>query len=65
MKTRKMSEDEYRELCGEYAGICLACGAIKFSGVEPDAEDYECEHCDKKKVCGIEQALMLGAIEIA
>ena len=40
-------------------GFCLACGD-EASGVEPDAEGYECESCGKPKVYGAEQILLLG-----
>jgi hypothetical protein len=38
----------------EYNGVC-----------EPDARDYECESCGEMKVHGIEEAVLMGAIEIA
>jgi len=44
-------------------GFCLHCGAMKV-GVEPDAENYECDRCRRRKVYGLEQLLMLGLIEI-
>ena len=59
-----MSEDDYTEHCDSYNGVCLGCGEIRFSGVEPDAEDYPCEECGEMRVCGVEQALLLGRIEV-
>ena len=44
-------------------GICLACGAIN-DGVEPDASDYECEHCHANEVMGIEDALIMGYVDL-
>ncbi len=60
-----MTEDAYREHCEEDNGICLACGEIRNGGTEPDAEEYECEDCGAFKVCGIEQALVMGRIEFS
>lgn len=52
-----MTEEEYLSNTEEMNGVCLCCGAIK-EGVEPDAEDYECDECEQMKVFGIEQALL-------
>ena len=43
--------------CGEYIGICIACGEEQ-EGVEPDARKYECESCGANKVYGAEELLM-------
>lgn len=40
-------------------GYCLACGEEAY-GVEPDARKYNCESCDKPKVYGAEELLMMG-----
>jgi len=34
-------------------GFCIYCGADQ-SGVEPDAENYNCESCNQPGVCGAE-----------
>lgn len=44
-------------------GICLACGEIQ-SGCEPDARNYECECCGEKKVFGLQEAMLMGAINL-
>lgn len=44
-------------------GICLACGEIQ-DGVEPDARGYECDCCEKRRVYGIEEALMMGFVTL-
>lgn len=44
-------------------GVCLACGELAY-GVEPDACGYECECCEKRKVFGLEQAVLMGLVEI-
>lgn len=65
-KVFTITEEEYHRLRDEEnGGICLACGAIHDSGVEPDAENYKCEQCGQHEVAGIEQALILGRIDIA
>ena len=38
-------------------GICTACGEEQF-GVEPDAENYECESCGKHEIFGAEQLML-------
>lgn len=38
-------------------GFCTACGA-EAEGVEPDAEDYECEHCGESAVQGADNLLV-------
>jgi hypothetical protein len=58
------TEAEYRLACDEYWGCCVKCGAIQFGGVEPDAEKYECEECNKEAVYGIEQLMMYGRVKI-
>jgi hypothetical protein len=32
--------------------------------VEPDAERYECDECERHAVYGLEQALLMGRIDI-
>lgn len=39
-------------------GFCTACGA-EACGVEPDAENYECESCGENAVFGAEQLLFM------
>jgi hypothetical protein len=38
-------------------GACTACGASA-DGVEPDAEDYDCEVCGEAAVCGCEHLMI-------
>lgn len=60
----KITEEEFRDGCENYNGICLDCGEIQFGGCEPDAEGYKCESCEANAVCGFEQALIIGRIDI-
>jgi len=54
-------ESEYKEAREEYHGWCTGCREItNFGGVEPDAENYECDSCGKPKVFGIDTALIMG-----
>lgn len=39
-------------------GICIACGEDR-DGCEPDATEYTCEVCGKKKVYGAEELLFM------
>jgi hypothetical protein len=38
-------------------GFCLACGEDA-EGCEPDARNYECEHCGERRVYGAEELLI-------
>lgn len=38
-------------------GFCNACG-IDVEGVEPDAQNYECESCGESEVFGAEEFLI-------
>jgi hypothetical protein len=65
MKTRyRMTAGEYMQLHEDGAGICEACGRVQACGIEPDAEDYECEHYGEYAVLGMEEDLLRGRIEI-
>jgi hypothetical protein len=37
-------------------GFCKACGE-EAMGCEPDAQNYECEHCGKRQVFGAAELL--------
>jgi hypothetical protein len=39
-------------------GFCIACGE-ETDGVEPDARDYPCEHCERSAVFGAEEILFM------
>lgn len=45
----------------ENVGFCLDCGNEQM-GVEPDAENYECEACGAKRVFGAEQILIMEVL---
>ena len=64
MKNIKMTEAKFLDACDRSNGLCLKCNEIQEGGCEPDAEGYECSACGEMAVCGIEQALILGRIDI-
>lgn len=43
-------------------GFCIACGEQSDNGVEPDAENYECDSCGRPEVYGAEQILIMGLV---
>ena len=57
----KMTEHEFKELDNDYLGLCLACGEVNDS-CEPDARNYTCENCEKEKVFGSSEIMMMGKI---
>ena len=59
-----IAEAHYRDLRESYSGICLHCHAIKHGDVEPDAENYKCEDCGKKRMFGIEQLVISGVLQV-
>jgi len=61
----KMTMGEYQDACHDYEGYCKKCDEItKFSGCEPDAEEYECPECGEFSVYGIEEAMIMGWIDV-
>jgi len=44
------------------SGFCTECGAER-DGCEPDARNYECPECGKRKVFGAEELLLMGMVE--
>lgn len=40
-------------------GICTECGASR-DGCEPDARNYPCEECGKRKVFGASELVLMG-----
>jgi hypothetical protein len=60
----QVTEAEFKDHCEGDDGICLACGEWQEGGVEPDAEKYVCEACEKPAVYGCEQALIIGRLDL-
>ena len=68
LERKRMNSNRIIEVTMEDAmdgtiGVCLACGMDAY-GVEPDARNYKCEDCGKCEVFGIEEAALMGRIEI-
>jgi predicted RNA-binding Zn-ribbon protein involved in translation (DUF1610 family) len=57
---RVMAAVERQRSSLDVPGVCIACGA-EVGGVEPDAEEYECECCGEEAVYGAEQLLIMMA----
>ena len=56
-----VSEDD---LWAGNVGVCISCGEFASDGVEPDARKYHCEACGQDTVYGLEEALLMGFIDI-
>jgi hypothetical protein len=58
----KMTEEEYREHEDRMTGLCDSCGEER-EMCEPDARNYDCEHCGENMVFGVPELLMMGQVE--
>ena len=45
-------------------GGCMACGELKYGGVEPDARGYECDECGDSEVYGLEELVIMGQLNL-
>lgn len=60
-----LTEKEYTAHSDAYDGYCRTCNAITREGdTEPDAARYKCPDCGALDCFGIEQALLVGFIDI-
>jgi predicted RNA-binding Zn-ribbon protein involved in translation (DUF1610 family) len=60
-----LSREEFREHREDYDGYCTTCEEVtRYGETEPDAEEYECPQCGQDTCYGIEQALLLGYLEV-
>lgn len=65
MKSMEMTEDDFRDYRNSYDGYCTVCNDVtRYGGTEPDAENYECHECGAMTAMGIENAMIMGHIEI-
>jgi hypothetical protein len=61
----KLTDEDYWRLSNRGAGLCRSCGDLDDSGcVEPDARHYRCEACDEREVFGLEEAMVMGLVEV-
>jgi hypothetical protein len=63
-KKFQIDQRSYERLSSDGGGICLSCGEITDTGVEPDAKGYKCSQCSERKLTGLEQALIMGRITL-
>jgi len=63
-RVKLITEQEYLASNTEQAGFCSNCQEFTQNGVEPDAQNYNCEECGESTVMGTEQALVMGLIDI-
>jgi hypothetical protein len=64
MKIQSISSEELQEAMYDGGnGICLECGETT-TGVEPDARGYRCSSCNNYSVYGIEEAMLMGMLDI-
>lgn len=62
--TVRFSKSDIQVFLEDGAGFCSLCQDITAeSGIEPDAEEYQCEVCDGYYLMGVENAIILGLIE--
>lgn len=63
---KSLTDDVIMDACERHSmtlddpGFCLICGQ-EASGVEPDAENYQCESCGAEQVFGSYQLLIVIA----
>lgn len=62
LRTFDIDEETYADLSESGGGVCLSCGDMPESGIEPDARNYECDCCGERQVFGLEEALIMGRI---
>ncbi len=60
---KKFSVSEEEMFADNNEGICLACGERQ-GGCEPDAQNIQCESCGEPQVCGIEEAVLMGKVDV-
>lgn len=61
----KMTDEQYTQHHNRSNGYCETCDDVTHTGgIESDAEELECPECEHNTVCGIEQAMLAGFIEI-
>ena len=60
-----MTRSEFHQHANDFDGYCVSCEEVtRHSETEPDAEGYECPQCGGLTCYDIEQALILGYIEV-
>lgn len=60
----KLTVNQYMSAQDNYEGYCTSCDLLTRDSTEPDAENYNCPECEEHTVMGVDNALMMGLIEI-
>lgn len=61
----QLTLEQVQDHSRDYDGFCTFCNAVtRWGDTEPDAENYECPECEAQSCFGIEQAVIMGLIEI-
>ena len=58
-----LTEQQFFNASENYTGFCLACGKTQ-GETEPDARKYTCNGCNKPKVYGLEELMIIGLINL-
>jgi hypothetical protein len=62
--TVRYSKSDIEIYLEDNAGFCTNCKEVtEESGIEPDAEEYQCGCCDGPYLEGFENALICGHVE--
>lgn len=62
----QLTDEQFKMHCRDYDGYCTVCDDItRWGDTEPDAEGYPCEECGEDSCYGIEQAMILGHVEVS
>ncbi len=63
--TLDLTPSEYQDHDDSNDGYCVQCNAITRSGdTEPDAREYPCPDCNGTNCYGIQEALLMGKLNI-
>lgn len=63
-KKLRITMDEFNDLRDANDGFCVKCGKINEGFHEPDAENYECSHCEERESFGMDTLFMNGTVQL-
>lgn len=63
-KTLYLTVAEFKDLRDAQDGFCFKCGKINDGNHEPDAEKYECHHCNTRNSYGVDLAFTMGQLVV-
>jgi Zn finger protein HypA/HybF involved in hydrogenase expression len=64
MEPTQVASEEFNQAVNDYQGWCSTCHEFTRDMTEPDARGYDCPECGEDTVCGAEEALVEGLIEV-